>query len=223
MINGRRLCLCDLPIFSGIDKITFSKVCHVTNKIHKRKGEFLFYQGDPANTIYIIKDGSFKLVRTNKDGEETIIEIVGKGETIGETSLFRDNIFSPFSAIALEEARVCSIDSKSFEEIIKSEKTIALQIIKNLGNRLYDTWEQIADSNRQTVQEKVLSLLIKLAKEHGEHCDEGTIIKISLTQQDIASIIGASRVMVSQAIGELIDRNCISRDKRFYILKDKCF
>lgn len=223
MINDKRICLYDLPIFSGIDKITFSRFCHAANKHHKKKGEFLFYQGDPADAIYIVKEGTFKLVRTNKEGEEAIVQIVGKGETIGETSLFKENIFSPFSAIALEESRVCSIDSKTFETMIKSEPSVALQLIKNLGNRLYSTWEQIAESNRQTIQEKVLSLLVRLSAEHGESCDEGTVIRVSLTQQDIASAVGASRVMVSQVLKELTDRNYLSRDKKYYVLKDKCF
>ncbi len=223
MSNGRHLCLYDLPIFSGIAKNTFPRICHAAGKQYKKKGEFLFHQGDPADTIYIIKEGSFKLVRVNKNGDEAIVRIVGKGETMGETSLFRENIFSPFSAIALEDTKVCSIDHKSFENIIKSEPSIALQMIKNLGNRLYDTWEQMAESNRQTIQEKVLSLLVRLAAEHGESCEEGTVLRISLTQQDIAAAVGASRVMVSQVLGELIAGNYIVRHKKSYIVRDKCF
>jgi CRP/FNR family transcriptional regulator len=136
--------------------------------------------------------------------------------------LFSEGAFSPVSAIVLEEANVCSIDIKSFERIIVENPEIALQIIKNLNARLYDTWEKITELNTQTIQEKVISFFIQLAQEQGEPYAEGTLIKIPLTQQEIASAVGASRVMVSQALQELIKSNYICRKKKHYIVKRKC-
>jgi CRP/FNR family transcriptional regulator, cyclic AMP receptor protein len=114
------------------------------------------------------------------------------------------------------------IDCKSFEKIIIGSPEIALQIIKNLSTRLYDTWEKITELNTQTIQEKVTSFFIQLAQEHGEPCTEGTLIKIPLTQQEIASAVGASRVMVSQVQQELVKNNYICRKKKYYMLKRKC-
>lgn len=83
METKKYLCLHDIPIFTGIDRTSFHSICLATNKFCKKKGEFLFRQGDPANSIYIIKDGRFKLVRIIENGEEVIIQIVGPGEIIG--------------------------------------------------------------------------------------------------------------------------------------------
>lgn len=223
MNKKRYLCLYDIPIFSGMDKTKFSLICHASKKDYKKKGEFLFRQGDITNAIYLIKEGSFKLVQITKNGEEVIIQIVGQGQIIGETNLFKENTVLPISAIALEEAKVCSIDIQSLEEAINNEPKIALHIIKNLGKRFYDALEHIVELNTQTVQEKVLSLFIRLAQEYGESCTEGTIIKICLTQEEIASIVGASRVMVSQTLRELIKMDYIYRKKKYYVLKGKCF
>lgn len=217
------LCLHDIPIFTGLDRTSFRSICLATSKYFKKKGEFLFKQGDPSNTIYIIKSGRFKLVRTTESGEEAIIQIIGSGEIIGETTLFREDMPLSISAIAIEDAKACAIGRQSFESIIRSEPDIALKIIKNLSNRLHDAWEQIAESNTQTIQEKVVSLFIRLAQEYGEPHVEGTIIKICLTQQEIASIVGASRVMISQVLGELTKRNYIYKKGKYYILKEKCF
>jgi len=68
-----------------------------------------------------------------------------------------------------------------------------------------------------------LSLLFRLAREHGEPCPEGTLIKIYLTQQEIASLVGASRVMVAQVLKELTTENYLCRGEKYYILKDRCF
>lgn len=182
----------------------------------------MFHQGDHEGAVYYIKEGSFKLVRITEYGEEVIIQIVGPCEVIGETALFREDAISPVAAVAMEEATVCSIDYKSFENIIVENPNIALQTIKKLSTRLYDAWEHITDLNSQTTEEKVISFFIQLALEHGEPCSEGTLIKITMTQQEIASAVGASRVMVSQVLQKLIKNNYICRQKKHYILKRKC-
>ncbi|MBE6035290.1 MAG: Crp/Fnr family transcriptional regulator [Clostridiales bacterium] len=222
MEKRRYLCLMDIPIFSGMDKMAFSDICRNTKKQQVKKGEFLFRQGDPEDVIYYIKMGSFKLVRITEEGEEVIIQIVGAGETIGETALFREDTFSPISATAIEDAIVCSITRKSIEMLITDKHEIALQIIRNLSNRLYDTWERITVLNTQTIQEKVTGLFIELAQEYGEPCPDGTIIKLRLTQQEIASIVGASRVMVSHALQKLIKNDTIYRKQKYYVLRSKC-
>ncbi len=127
------------------------------------------------------------------------------------------------TAVSVEEAKVCSIDHGTFENIIKTQPDVAWEMIKNLGDRLYGVWEQVSESNSQSTQEKVLSLLLRMARDHGEACVEGTRITIPFTQQEIASQVGASRVMVVQSIKELTMKNYLCREKQYYILKGKCF
>jgi len=223
MNKKRYLCLFDIPLFSGLNKDSFQVICRAANKQSKRKGEILFYQGDTADTIYIVKEGNFKLIRTTEDGDEAILQIVNPGEILGESALFRSSTTHPVTAMAMEESKVCSIDRNTFERVIKAESDLAWQMIESLSSRLYNTWEQLTESNTQNAREKVLSLLVRLAQEHGEACPQGQYIKIRLTQQEIASLVGVSRVMASQVINDLIADNYLSKEKKNYILKTKCF
>lgn len=223
MDKKKYLCLYDVPLFSGLNRDSFKTICFAANKQHKKKGEFLFRQGDATDTIYIIKEGNFKLIRTTEDGDEAIVQIVSAGEILGECALFRKDTTQPVTAIAMDDAKVCSIDRKTFEKIIKNEPDLAWQVIENLSNRLYNTWEQLTDSNTQNAREKVLSLLVRLSQEYGESCPQGLRVKIRLTQQEIASLVGVSRVMVSQVINDLIVNDYLSKEKSFYIIKSRCF
>jgi pyruvate/2-oxoglutarate dehydrogenase complex dihydrolipoamide acyltransferase (E2) component len=69
---------------------------------------------------------------------------------------------------------------------------------------------------------KISPVAKKLAQEHGVPCKEGTLIDLSLTQQNIASMVGASRVMVSQVIQGLIQGGYMTRSKKSYIVKTGC-
>lgn len=222
MEKSRRLCMRDLPFFDRVEREVFSAVCRrAAAGKYFRRGEIMFGQGDPSDAVYLIKEGSFKLVRVTEDGKEVILRVAGRGEVLGEASLFRDG-FHPATAVALEDSRVCAVTRRSFEEIIRQTPDLAMQTIASLGSRLYDTWEQVTELNAGSTRERVFSLLIRLAGDHGEPCSEGTMIKIHLTQQDIADFVGASRVMVAQALKELAEKNYIVRNDKYYILKDHC-
>ncbi|MFZ7101608.1 MAG: Crp/Fnr family transcriptional regulator [Peptococcaceae bacterium] len=216
------LCLRDLPIFSDLDEESFKFVCLAAAKNEIKRGTALFNQGDIVDSIYLVKEGRFKMVQVTPDGHEVILQIFGQGEAIGEAALFQDK-YQPAAAIALEDSKICAVGRPILEKIIKDKPEIAIKIICNLGSYLYRTWEHISELNTQTTQEKVLGLLIRLSQEYGESCAEGTRIKIRLTQQDIASMIGSSRVMVVQSLKELMAQNYLRRENRFYILKYKCF
>lgn len=223
MNTKRYLCLHEMPLFSGLSKEFFRQICAVTNKQQLDKGGHLFRQGEVSDCVYIIKEGCFKISRTTPDGDETILQIVGPGELMGETALIRADKVHMATAVSLENAKVCSISHATFEKLIKNQPDLAWEIIKKLGDRLYGAWEQVTEANTQSTQQKVLSLLIRMANEHGEKCAQGTRIQIPLTQQEIASLVGASRVMVAQSIKELTLKNYLFREKRYYILRGKCF
>jgi CRP/FNR family transcriptional regulator len=112
---------------------------------------------------------------------------------------------------------------ETFEKIIEANPHLACQVIENLGNRLYSLWNQMAEFKIQTTRDKLLNLLVQLAKQHGKQCPEGTLIDLNLTQQELASMVGASRVMVSQVLKELIHNGSITRIKKNYVLKNRCF
>ncbi|WP_242868812.1 Crp/Fnr family transcriptional regulator [Desulfotomaculum copahuensis] len=200
----------------------FRPVCEIATKRKLQRGEILFHQGDEVDTVYLVKEGSFKMVRVTVEGQEVILQILTPGEVIGEAALFQKKCH-PASAVALEETKVCSINRAHMEEVIKRTPDLAWQVIASLGSRLYAVWDQVAELNTLTTREKVLSLLMRLAREHGEACPEGTRIKFHLTQQEMASMVGASRVMVAQALKELAANNYLYREERYYVLKHRCF
>jgi CRP/FNR family transcriptional regulator len=222
MASNRLLCLRDLPLFELVDKTLFSNVCLAASKKYYQRGDVLFSQGDPSDTLYLIKEGSFKIVRVNEDGKEMILHLAGRGEVLGESALFREGS-QPAAAVALEKSKVCALSRRRFEETIRENPDFALQVIFSLGNRLENTWARQTELRRGTTRERVLHLLIGLAAEHGEPCSEGTLVKIRLSQQEIADFVGSSRVMVAQSIKELTVQNYIFRQGKYYLLKDRCF
>ena len=222
-MENKQFCLHDLPLFDNIDRSVFSTVCrHAAVKRHYRRGETLFHQGEVSDTLYLIKEGSFKLVRVSEEGKEVILQVASTGDVLGEAALFRKGIH-PATAVSMDNARVCALSRERLETVIRANPDLALKVIFSLGSSLYNAWEQASDLRTGSTREKVLNLLIRLASDHGEQCPEGKKITICLTQQEIADFIGASRVMVAKVLKELQARNYLIKNGKHYVLKDGCF
>jgi CRP/FNR family transcriptional regulator len=222
-MENKQFCLHDLPLFDSMERSVFSTVCrHAAVKRHFGRGEILFRQGEVSDTLYLIKEGSFKLVRVSEEGKEVILQVAGTGDVLGEAALFREGIH-PVTAVALDEARVCALSRDRMENVIRANPDLALKVIFSLGSSLHNAWEQASDLRTGSTREKVLNLLIRLASDHSEQCADGKKITLCLTQQEIADFIGASRVMVAQVLKELQARNYLIKKGKHYILKDACF
>lgn len=139
-MERRLLCLRELPLFQGLAEADFYDICPgIVNKSIAR-GQFLFRQGEQDHSVYLIKAGKVKLVQNTEDGREIIINIVGPGEVIGETTLFQGNE-SPFSAVALESVSLCCFNRRQFESIIQNNPPFAVKIIGHLAGKLNSTMQ----------------------------------------------------------------------------------
>lgn len=126
------------------------------------------------------------------------------------------------SAIALDMVKVCSISLNQFEQLIMAKPAIAMKIIANLGQKLYLTMQQLGDVTNNSVAEKLTRLLFRLAREYGEETPEGHLIALHLTQQDLANMVGASRVMVAQVLKQFKEKGFLIKQDKYYVIQDRC-
>lgn len=216
------LCLKDLPLFQGLDRPDFVDVCMNATKKIVTKGNYLFRQSEHAESICLIKAGKLKLVHNNEEGRENILEIVGAGEVLGETALFQEQD-QPYSTIALEDTKLCCFNMEQFETLIRQNPTLAIKIIRHLGNKLYRSLRLAGEGAGIPVKEKLLRVLVRLAEEYGRKISEGTMIDLEITQQELADMVGASRVMVAQILKEFKSAGIVLRNGKHYVLRtDPC-
>jgi CRP/FNR family transcriptional regulator len=213
------VCLQELDLFQGLEGEQFASLCQCTTKKGLRRGGFLFRQGETTSTVYLIKSGKLKLIQTSEDGREAILDICGPGEVLGELSLYREQA-QPSSAVAVEESCVCCFSKQQFEALIRQDPSFALRIIGYLGQKRYENMQKLKEDTRQTVKERLLHLFYRFASEYGKTKGHEMIVNLKITQQELADMIGSSRVAVAKALKELKTANIIGRENRYYVLKE---
>ncbi|WP_407311304.1 Crp/Fnr family transcriptional regulator [Desulfosporosinus sp. SB140] len=216
------ICLQELELFQGLKREQITDLCQCTQRKRLSKGDYLYHQGELTRTIYLIKSGKLKLVQTDLDGHNKILDVCGPGEVLGEMSLYQEqNEHS--SAIAMEEVFTCCFSKLQFEALIKQDPSFALRIISYLGQKRYETMLKAGKETGLPVKERLLQLFYRLAEDYGQKTPASTLIDLKITQQELADMIGSSRVMVIQALKELKAANIIGRENKYFVLyNDPC-
>ena len=169
----------------------------------RRRGEWIFVLGDPADSIYFLQAGRIKTTALGEDGHEVLHEIIGPGEIFGETSTIL-GIPRTTSAQTLESSLLCEMSRKDFESLLTMYPEMSLQLLKSVGLKLKKSQAQLLNIICNDVSTRVREALLELI-DFEPGAEPNRPVRIGITQQDLANLIGASRQKTSQALKELED------------------
>jgi len=179
----------------------------IVRKTKCRRAEWVFVHGDAAESIYVLQKGRMKITALSEDGHEIVHEIVSPGEIFGHTSPIL-GIPRTTSAQALEAAQLYEIRQKDFESLLTAYPELSLQLLKSVGLRLKKAEAQLLNVICHDVSTRVRGALIDLiACEPAIQPDQP--VRIKITQQDLANLIGASRQKTWEALKELEDSSML--------------
>ncbi|MHB1043615.1 MAG: Crp/Fnr family transcriptional regulator [Eubacteriales bacterium] len=201
-------CMKELAIFSTLDFIEREKIGALAGKKVYRKNEYIFRESEPADTIYLIKYGRVRLFKVSEGGKEITLDILKEDDILGENTFFEDALHT-MDAQAMEETFICSCCKEHFGLLLQNPQA-ALKIIQLLGEKLNNYTEQVASIAFRDVKGRISAALLRLAGEYGRTSDEGTTIDIELTHRDLANLVNASRVMVTNILICLRQEGAIS-------------
>lgn len=195
-------CIADLWIFRNLSQQENEKL--ICNTIIKKlmKGQALFFQGDKADEIFLIKGGRVKLIKVMEDGTEVILDIRKAGDFVGE-NIFSEEGHYPLSAFCMEETLTCGFNRSIFEKLVQKNPNIGLKIIKNLSERITWLTSRVGSLAVTNIEERLYRVLTCIAQEHGKRSAQGALIQFSLTHEDLSFLIGAHRVSVTRALKAL--------------------
>ena len=161
-----------------------------------------------------------KTLRFSTEGRVIILELLDTGDVFGETSFVGDDSAAPAYAEALGEAEIESIPRFAVERALSTRPALALGFARLMGARRGRLERRLEDYTFERVPARLSRLLLELADRFGEPAPRGTVLDISLSQQDLANLIGASREIVSLTLSDLKRREAISMAGRRIVVHD---
>ena len=213
-------CLKDMAVFSRMEKDEIEMICKNSNVKSYEKNEIIFFEEDDSRNLYLLVNGQVKLTMLSPDGKEKVLTILQEGDLFGEISLFDHNPH-PVTAEVQKKARLLTLPFNQLEKMIIEKPQLALKIIEALSKKTRLLTSQVRDLVFHDAAERMASLLLRFGKDFGREEDGRTKIDLILTHQEIANLLGVSRVTVTKTINKLIDENLITIEDKNIIILDK--
>lgn len=179
------------------------------------KSTVLIHEGDVGDSLYILLSGRVKVYASNEEGKEVVIDFHGPGEYVGEMSL--DGAPRSASVVTTEPTTCAIVNRAQFREFLLTNPDFALHLVEKLIHRIRVATENVKSLALSDVYGRLVRLLNTLA----QSSDGAWVVPEKLTQQEIASRVGASRDMVGKLIKDLTVGGYLSVDDRTITIHKK--
>ncbi|HEC12966.1 MAG TPA: Crp/Fnr family transcriptional regulator [Acidiferrobacteraceae bacterium] len=181
---------------------------------HVPRNSVLMRQGDNPSALYVVLSGKVRVMVCGDDGKELVLGNLGPREYFGELALI-DGEPRSATVTAVEDTELGIISKADFVSCMGNSPEIAISLMRALSKRIRGLNDNLRDFALLDVQGRVDRLLRRLASQHN-----GELITEPITQLEIASMVGASREMVSRVLNNLkADEVIDMRGKMIAILK----
>ncbi|MFI2203577.1 Crp/Fnr family transcriptional regulator [Streptomyces sp. NPDC020192] len=181
------------------------------------EGQVIFWEGQPSHSVLVIEEGHVKVTQRATDGAEVILAIRGPGEVMGDEGVLMGE---PRSATVTTISEVVGVDIAAGDLLrFVEEQRLWPEMYRAAVQRRRQSDQQVLLS-RLGVRNRLARWLLELANEIGEQSDDGWVLAVSMSQQDLASRIGASRDAVAIELRKLRDQNVVSTGRRQIVLHD---
>lgn len=210
-------------IFCELEKASLNDVSH--NKVMNlyKKGQTIFFQGNPPFGLYCVASGKIKVSKLGNDGKESIVRIASSGDVLGHRSLFSKDNYSA-TATVLEDAAVCFLDKNYIYSTIKKEPSVALNLIEKLSKGMGAAEKRNASMSNKNARERLAELLLSFCKSYGiEELDGRIKLDIKLNRDEMASMVGTAHETIIRLISEFKEEKILEQEGKiiFIINHDK--
>lgn len=186
---------CDLP------KSSLEELERVKYASAYPQGAVLFVEGQAPRGVYMICSGRVKLSTTSRDGKTLILRIAQPGEVLGLHATVSGRPYE-LTGETLQPCQLDFIRRDDFLRLLQHHADACLNAAQHLSQNCQSAYEMIRSLGlSHSVAEKLARLFLEWASD-GETTKEGIRIKIALTHEEIAQLIGTSRETVTRVLSE---------------------
>ena len=208
-----------IPFFSDLSKNELLEISQKFSEKEFRKGEYLFWEGEPASYLYVIKSGKVKVLKHSAGGKEIVLEVVTPGEICGGGTIFSDIQYA--SARAEEKSRVYSLSKRDLLSLLKTQEGLAQGVISFLGRKLMQAHEMMIGLISGKVEKRLAALLLGLSEKHGTPFPGGIKINLKFTRQDMADSVGTTVETAIRVMSRFRKEGILGSSSKDIVIKDK--
>jgi CRP-like cAMP-binding protein len=210
----------DHKLFWTLSMSQIKQLCMITGFKKAKKGDIIYFSSSDVPRVFLLKKGNIKIVSVDEEGNETIKDIIQKGDLFGELELDNDRNSNEYAKALTDEVTICSFLMSDFEELLLKYPSLGLSYTKFVGlkmKRIRNNYSNLISKDAKT---RLLTFLKEWAERDGQKEGNRILIENYLTQADIAQIICTSRQTATLLLNELEEKGILHYDRKKIIIED---
>jgi len=177
------------------------------------KGEIFVVEDERSDYMYFIISGVVKVYKRSVDGKEQILNIASRGESLNDVSTF-DGGSNAANMLAMTPVRLYGAKKRDMRNLLSQHPKIALNVAKVLAGRVRRDSSLVEELSFDQVLNRLAKWLLR-------HVTEGADTLPRLTQQDLAAMVGTSRVVVNRSLRIMEEKGAIRLERRRIVIADE--
>ena len=179
------------------------------------RSKTIFFPGDPAERVYLIRRGAVRLSRVYESGEEITVALLRENSLFGVLSLLTGHRSDRFyHAVAFTRVDMVTAPAASVRQAIEEDTSVGLLLLQGLSSRILQTETMIETLTHRDMSSRLVSFLLVLCRDFGIPGEKGITIDLRLSHQSIAEAIGSTRVTITRLLGDLRNSGLLKIDRK---------
>lgn len=191
--------LVTVPPLVGLEPGALEEIASLLQYRAFGSGLTLFHQDMPGTTLYVMTEGYVRMYSIGQTGQEFTYHIHGPAEVFGELSLLDDGIH-PATCITITPIKTWLLSKDNLFMVLRKYPELMLRMLAMIAHRARTASQKSEAMAFQDVQGRLAYEMLNLGAKCARRTDEGILIEVPLTQQDLASMVGATRESVNKAL-----------------------
>lgn len=191
--------LAKAPLFGGLDQSIYEAALAAAYRRRVRRQEFFFYQDEPATAFYILLEGRARLVQLTPEGHQVVIRYVGPGDAVGIIVALSNTPY-PLSTEAVTDCVTLVWTAESVKDLMERYPVLAMNGLRLVAGRFHDLQMRYRELATERVERRIARALLRLARQTGKRTEEGVLLDLPLSRQDLGEMTGTTLYTVSRVL-----------------------
>ncbi|MFN8497896.1 MAG: Crp/Fnr family transcriptional regulator [Anaerolineae bacterium] len=208
----------DLRLFSGLSPAEEAHIREHGRRRAVERGAFLVHQGDPATSIFYMDEGRAKLGQVTPEGQEVTFRYLGPGDTFGAIAVTPGTVY-PVSVEAVERCVVLTWDRDTMQQLMAANGKFALNLTTILTTMVRQLQDQVRELATERAERRIARALTRLARQMGRRVENGILIDMPLSRQDLAELTGTTLYTVSRVLSQWEQQGIVESGRERILLR----
>lgn len=204
-------------LFDGLDEQALQEAFAARRDVRRGPGEYFFFQGDPAEAVYILVEGQVKLLQLTPEGQQVIHRIIAPYTLFGIIGAVKEAAY-PVTAESVDASRAMRWSHADLQKLITRYPQIAQNAMQMMANHVTESQDRFREMATERVERRVARALLRLVRAAGKKTPEGIEIAMPVSRQDLAEMSGTTLFTASRILSDWERRGLVRAGREHVVV-----